>query len=44
MNMGSAQGDVIMRLNAIKLANWSGVDAALRARIESDHPGVFHDI
>ncbi len=44
MNMGNAQGDVIMRLNAIKLAQWSGVDASLRARIERDHPGVFHDL
>lgn len=44
MNMGKTQGDVIMRINAIKLAQWSGVDAALRARIERDHPGVFHDL
>lgn len=43
MNMGATPGDVVMRLNAIKLANWSGVDEALRARIEHDHPGVFRD-
>ncbi len=44
MNMGNTQGDVIMRINAIKLSQWSGVDATLRARIERDHPGVFHDL
>lgn len=44
MNMGDTQGDIVMRLNAIKLAHWSGVEPALRARIQRDHPGVFHDI
>ncbi len=44
MNMGSTGGDVMMRLNAIKLAHWSGVDAALRGRIVHDHPGIFHDL
>jgi hypothetical protein len=44
MNMGDTQGDVVMRINAIKLAHWSRVDAALRARIAKDHPGIFHDL
>ena len=44
MNMGSTPGDIMMRLNAVKLANWSGVDASLRQRIEHDHPGIFHDL
>jgi hypothetical protein len=44
MNMGDTRGDVMMRLNATKLAQWSGVDAALRTRIEHDHPGIFHDL
>jgi hypothetical protein len=44
MNTGNTQGDVIMRINAIKLPMWSGVDATLRGRIERDHPGVFHDL
>ena len=44
MNMAKTPGDVVMRLNAIKLAHWSDVDAAVRTRIEHDHPGVFHDL
>lgn len=38
MNMGNTLGDVIMRINAVKLPIWSGVDATLRGRIERDPP------
>ena len=41
MNMGDAAGNIMSRLNAVKCEQWSDVDAALRARIEADHPGVF---
>ena len=37
MNMGAAKGEIMMRLNAIKLARWDNVPAALRQRIEADH-------
>lgn len=38
MNMGSASGAIMMRLNGIKLPDWSDVPAELRARILADHP------
>lgn len=37
MNMGGADGDIMMRLNGLKLATWDEVPAALRQRIEADH-------
>lgn len=43
MSMGDAEGNIMTRLNAVKLDHWSGIDAALSARIEKDHPGVFGD-
>jgi len=41
MNMGDARGAIMMRLNSIKLKSWQGLPAALRTRIETDHPGRF---
>jgi hypothetical protein len=41
MNMGTASGAIMMRLNSVKLKSWQGLPAALRNRIEADHPGRF---
>jgi Protein of unknown function (DUF1838) len=43
MNMGAATGDIMMRLNGIKLARWNQLPAMLRARIEADHGDALHD-
>jgi hypothetical protein len=43
MNMGDAAGNIMSRLNAVKLDHWSDVNAVLRARIETDHSGAFGD-
>jgi len=41
MNMGTASGAIMMRLNGVKLASFEAVPAALRARILADHPGFL---
>lgn len=41
MNMGDASGDIMMRLNAVKLSTYGEVPAALRDRVAADHPGTF---
>lgn len=38
MNMGTASGAIMMRLNAVKLPGFDAVPADLRARILKDHP------
>jgi hypothetical protein len=43
MNMGSAAGDIMMRLNGLKLARWDQLPTALRTRIEADHGDALHD-
>jgi hypothetical protein len=37
MNMGGARGEIMMRLNGLKLQRWDQVPEALRQRIEADH-------
>jgi hypothetical protein len=44
MNMGSASGRIMSRLQAIKLERWSSVPVQLRQRIEADHSGVFGNV
>lgn len=43
MNMGDAGGDIMMRLNGLKLARWDDVPASLRQRIDSDYGDALHD-
>lgn len=42
MNMGEAKGEIMMRLNGLKLQSWEEVPAALRHRIEADHGNALH--
>ncbi len=44
MNMGGRSGSIMMRLNAVKLPDWSKVPAELRQRIRSDHPDFAADV
>jgi hypothetical protein len=37
MNMGADRGEIMMRLNGLKLQRWDEVPKALRQRIEADH-------
>jgi len=42
MNMGNADGDIISRLNGIKLETWEEIPAALRARVIKDHGDALY--
>jgi hypothetical protein len=42
MNMGAERGEIMMRLNGLKLQRWDQVPEALRQRIEADHGDKLH--
>jgi len=40
--MGAERGEIMMRLNGLKLQRWDQVPEALRQRIEADHGDKLH--